>query len=228
MDRFNYPSWHVEISRVESHNSLGVGERCHDPLRQVFEKDIAHHPWIDREVAIRLAVKAINDTMRPEGVRPSFFVYRSLPTFPAVNMEAPKKRVPNSALHATGKQIEYITARLRIQQALCSRLPPASRFHIRPGDMAHVCRENGNGASKKGDRAGPWRVLKIRHKQIYVNWQSIMKQLTVSQFVLDPTEEGYGDIKRMMEVFNEFLHVAFTGSHDYRSPDDGRPASQTI
>ena len=64
----------VDISGVESHNSIGVGERYHDPLRQVFDKIMADHTNLDPEIAFRLAVKAINDTMGPEGVVPSLLV----------------------------------------------------------------------------------------------------------------------------------------------------------
>ena len=89
----------VEISWVESHSSLGVGERSHDPLRQILDKIVSDHPRLDPEIAIRLAVKAINDTMGPEGVVPSLLVYGSLLIFPALNMDAPEQRTRMSALH---------------------------------------------------------------------------------------------------------------------------------
>lgn len=77
---------------MESHNSLGVGERYHEPLRQIFDKIITDHPQIDPEVALRLTVKSMNDLMGPEGIVPSLLVYGSLPTFPAVKREAPEQK----------------------------------------------------------------------------------------------------------------------------------------
>ena len=127
----------VDISGVESHNSVGTGERYHDPLRQVFDKIMADHTNLDPEIALRLAVKGINDTKSAKGVVPSLLVYGSLPTFLAVNMSAAEKKTRMEALQAARKERASITGKLRIQQAQRSRLPAATEYIIRPGDKVH-------------------------------------------------------------------------------------------
>ena len=70
-------------SGVESHNSIGSGERYHDPLRRMYQKIRFSEPDIALDLTMRLSVKAINDTMDPEGLIPSLLVFGVLPRFPA-------------------------------------------------------------------------------------------------------------------------------------------------
>ena len=81
----------MQFSGVESHHSLGPGERYHEPLRQVYLKIRHEFPSISKETCLRLAVKALNDTMGPEGLVPSLLVFGVLPRFPAVNTSLPDK-----------------------------------------------------------------------------------------------------------------------------------------
>lgn len=72
----------VQISGNESHNSLGVGERYHDPLRRVFDTVCSEYPNLDPETAMRCAVEGIKNTMGSEGLVPSYSVLGTLPSFP--------------------------------------------------------------------------------------------------------------------------------------------------
>jgi hypothetical protein len=56
------------LSGVESHNSIGPGERYHGPLRRIFQKVRYDYPNLTPDISLRLAVKAMNDTMNPEGL----------------------------------------------------------------------------------------------------------------------------------------------------------------
>ena len=60
----------VQKSGVESHNSLGVGERHHKPLHDIYRKPKIDHPKLQRQILLALSVKAINDTLGPEGLVP--------------------------------------------------------------------------------------------------------------------------------------------------------------
>ena len=73
----------VKESGIEHHNALGAGERYHDPLRRVFKKVKHEYPGLNRELALRISVKSINDTMGPEGLVPSLLVFGCLPRFSA-------------------------------------------------------------------------------------------------------------------------------------------------
>ena len=69
----------IKKSGIQSHNSLGVGERYHQALRDTYGKLKFDHPSLQRQVLLALAVKAINDTLGPEGVIPSALVFGEFP-----------------------------------------------------------------------------------------------------------------------------------------------------
>lgn len=131
----------LEISGIESHNSAGIVERYHDPLRKIFNSIKSDYPQLDREIALRCAAKGINDTMGPEGLVPSYLVFGVIPTFPAMKTQLPSQKDRMAAISAARIEMASISARLKIQYALRSRLPPATEYLIEPGDNVHVFRE---------------------------------------------------------------------------------------
>ena len=68
----------VEARRtgIESHNSLGLSERYHQPLRNTFRKVRIAYTDKARKTLLSFAVKALNDTLRPDGLVPSALVFR--------------------------------------------------------------------------------------------------------------------------------------------------------
>ena len=134
----------LQLSGTESHNSLGIGERYHAPLRRIFRVIRAQYPKIDPEIALRLAVKAANDTLGPDGRVPSRLVYGVDPALQVVNAHLPAQRERMAALEAAKREMATISAELRIQQALRAKLPPATRYDIKPGDDVLVYREKEN------------------------------------------------------------------------------------
>ncbi len=63
----------VEVQRTgaEAHSSLGLGERYHEPLRTTVRKLKAVAPDADPNFLLSFSVKAMNDTIGPEGLVPS-------------------------------------------------------------------------------------------------------------------------------------------------------------
>lgn len=116
----------LQFSGVEIHNSLGIGERYHALLRRTFRVIRACYLKLNPEVALRLAVKAANDTLGPDGHVPSRLVYGVDPSFPVVNARLPAQRERMKALETAKKEMATVTAELRIQQALRSKLPRAT------------------------------------------------------------------------------------------------------
>lgn len=124
----------LELSGIESHNSLGSGERYHDPLRRIFRKITYDNESLTDEAALRLSVSAMNHTMGPEGLTPSLLVFGAQPRFPAPNTALPNQRERMKALRNARAEMEAITAELRVRQALLSRAPQAASFVIKPKD----------------------------------------------------------------------------------------------
>jgi hypothetical protein len=78
------------ISGVEAHNSLGIGERYHGPLRRVYQKIEHEFPHVGPALLLQIAVKAITDTTGTNGLAPSLLVFGVVPRFAPMSMDLPK------------------------------------------------------------------------------------------------------------------------------------------
>ena len=73
----------VHKSGTESHNSLGISERYHEPLCKTFLKLFEDHPSLKKDFLLAIATKAINDTLGPEGIVPFALVFGEFPSIRA-------------------------------------------------------------------------------------------------------------------------------------------------
>ena len=69
----------LEKTCVQSHNSLVIGNRYHNPLHDTYRKLKLDHPSLQRQVLLTLAIKAMNDTLGPKGFVPSALVLGEFP-----------------------------------------------------------------------------------------------------------------------------------------------------
>jgi hypothetical protein len=69
----------LQVSGVESHNSIGLGERMHSPLRRVYNKTLMDNRHLHRSLILKLAIKATNDTIGIGGIAPSMLVFECIP-----------------------------------------------------------------------------------------------------------------------------------------------------
>lgn len=107
---------------------------------------------------MRLAVKAANDTLGPNGRVTSRLVYRIDTAFPVLNARLLAQRERREALETAKRELATIIADLRIQQELRSKLPPGTRYDVNSGDGVLVYRED------KKEWMGPYRVTKMMEK----------------------------------------------------------------
>lgn len=212
----------LQLSGVESHNSIGIGERYHAPLRRIFRVIHSQYPKLDPELALRLAVKAANDTLGPEGHVPSKLVYGVDPAFPVVNAKHPKQRERMAALQTARREMSTIAAELRVRQALRSKLPPATRYDIKPGDDVLVYRE------KEKEWLGPHRVTKIFEKEVYVDWDGRERHYNLAQVIPVPKSQGDRELKRLLEGMEQFKSNPIPGVFitEVLHPADSRGRSE--
>ena len=89
-NRFRNPCQLVGISLnicgVESHNSIGVGERYHSFLRIIYLKVAREHPNINNGAALEIAVRVLNDTAGPNGLLQTLLVFGLMPQMPIRHM----------------------------------------------------------------------------------------------------------------------------------------------
>lgn len=65
---------------IEAYNSIGKVERYHAPLRRAYTiVDNEVGDLITKEQKLQLAVKAVNDSARPNGLVPMLLVFRAYP-----------------------------------------------------------------------------------------------------------------------------------------------------
>jgi hypothetical protein len=113
-------------SGVEAHNSLGIGERYHDPLRRVYHKVRKEFPSMSLELALRLAVKAMNDTMGPNGLVPSLLVFGMVPRFPIIDANVSDKEQRRLSMKVSREEYQNLVAEMRVKAALLHNLPAAA------------------------------------------------------------------------------------------------------
>lgn len=99
---------------------------------------------MDRKVVLRIAVNAMNDTMGPNGLVPSYLVFGCVPRFPAVDSEYPYQQTRIDAMSRARQEMDTVVAEIRIRKALASRIPRNADLSIEAGDKVRVFRETDN------------------------------------------------------------------------------------
>lgn len=66
---------------VESAKSMSIVGRCHSPLRKVFKILKKESPDLNDDDALQMSVKAINDSIGPNGLVPTLVVFGALPSW---------------------------------------------------------------------------------------------------------------------------------------------------
>ena len=93
---------------------LGPGERYHEPLRRVFNKVRNDHPQMDRNLVLRLVLKACNDTLGSEEIVLSLLIFGCIPIFTTVNCSIPSQTKRMRAMQKAKKEMATIIAKLKI------------------------------------------------------------------------------------------------------------------
>ena len=164
------------LSGVESHNSIGPGERYHAPLRRIYQKIRYDFPNLNSNITLRIAVKAMNDTMNPEGLVPSYLVFGIIPRLTDFCTELPTQSDRLNAIEVARSEMERIISEIRLRHALNTNIPPASKQDYKVGQKVLVYREKENPPWQ-----GPYTVTKIENKQIFIDRNGKEVQHSISQ-----------------------------------------------
>ena len=93
-------------------------------------------------------MKGINDTANIDGIVPSYLVFGATPSYPITDKPLPGQTDRMKAIVDARLKMGTIVAEQRVTRALKSKLRPAIKFKIEPGDDVLVYREK----KKKVDR----------------------------------------------------------------------------
>lgn len=144
----------VQRTGIESHNCLGLGERYHQPLRNTYRKLCIAYPDRDRQLLLSMSVKAINDTLGPDGLVPSALVFGEFPSaFTTSETPHPRATLESRAAVANlaRREMEKQMAAVRLKRGLRHATPPAADAIFEVGQRVLVWRER-----KVENRIGEW------------------------------------------------------------------------
>lgn len=91
---------HTKSVPVEAHNSIGMVERYHQPLRRAYSIFEVEFPHLSKEMKLQMAVKAVNDTAGPDGLVPTLLVLQRADTIKKAMEEVRKLRARMQVDHA--------------------------------------------------------------------------------------------------------------------------------
>lgn len=197
------PQWRARVeaagikqrdSGVESHNSLGAGERYHAFLRQIFRRVRAAHPTIDKGQALSLSVWAMNQTAGPMGISPVLLVFGINPRMPVNPVDLPMQRERNKALvEARADMVKHV-ARARLSTVVRRNVPKASNTEISPGMRVLVYREK-----PVDEWQGPYTVQGHDGKQVWLDINDRLNLFSIDKVKLylpplETTEETPADV----------------------------------
>ena len=165
-----------KLSGVESHNSLGVGEKYHDFLRTIFCKVTATYRYLDKNFALTLSVKAMNDTAGPDGLVPTLLVFGAMPRIPLVPVALPGQVERMKAMEDARAEMSKIMAKSRLRRALKSKVSPATDADISIGEEVLVYKEK-----PINEWLGPGKVLSIDKKSLKVDLDGNVSTLSIDK-----------------------------------------------
>jgi hypothetical protein len=117
---------------VEAHNSVGLVERYHSPLRRSYEilRDEMRDEKIDKEGILQMAFKAINDTAGPDGIVPTLLVFRAHLCLTEMDPPSPTVVKRAEAIRAAMKEICQLQAERQVKDALAMRNGPNTKITL--------------------------------------------------------------------------------------------------
>ncbi|KAI1004852.1 hypothetical protein K3495_g3366 [Podosphaera aphanis] len=113
---------------VEAHWSIGIVERYHHMLRRAYKIVVEElkGSGINKEMALQMAVKAMNDSAGPDGLVPTLLVFGTYPRMSEIDPPAPSISQRAKAIQKAMEEIGKLRAQKQIADALNQRNGPNS------------------------------------------------------------------------------------------------------
>ena len=114
----------IKIVPIEAHNSVGIVERYHGPIRRAYLIITAEIPDINRDMGLQMAFKAINDIAGPDGLIPTLLVYGAYPRITENDPLSPSVSQRTIAIRKAMTKLQKIRAKQQVITALNHRNRP--------------------------------------------------------------------------------------------------------
>ena len=109
---------------VEAHNSISMVERYHSPLRRVYQIIVVELPGIDRDTALQMAFKALNDTAGPDRLVPMLLVFSAYPRMAESDAPSPSVTQWANAIKKAMAEVQKLRVERQVVDALNMRNGP--------------------------------------------------------------------------------------------------------
>ncbi|EED14740.1 conserved hypothetical protein [Talaromyces stipitatus ATCC 10500] len=153
---------------VEAHNAIGKVERYHTPLRRAYNIILSElGESVDKEIILQMVVKAVNDTVGPDGLVPTILVFGA---YPRMTYDSPPSALTAKRAQAMRKamiDLRNAMATRKVNNALKARNGPivTEMLNLAPGTDVQVWRE-GKGWT------GPHKVISVNDYNMIVDLPS--------------------------------------------------------
>ena len=175
------------------------------------------YPNVYKTLLLQMAIKAMNDTLGPEGLVPLSLVFGELPrVYTASETPQPRDTLGERAtmFHAARTEMQRIMAKMRVARGLRHSVPLAANRAFDPGDQVLVWREKIVN-HRIGEWIGPFTVLCMDASKKLVYIQDV-KVGAARPF-------NVAHVKRYivpMDVAHSFFADLHHGLSHFASPDD--------
>jgi Reverse transcriptase (RNA-dependent DNA polymerase) len=147
----------IKVVPVEAHHSVGKIERYHASVRRVYLCVRADTPAsVSKHYVLQTAMKAINDTVGPEGLAPSLLVFGAYPRINQLDPPSPSVSQRARTIVKAMNEARKAHAARDVQDALATRNGPSTEAvrDLPLGSYALVWREGRNRYWE-----GPYRII---------------------------------------------------------------------
>ena len=153
---------------VEAHNSIGIIERYHAPVRRAYEIISAELPDLDRDAALQMAFKAVNDTAGPDGLIPTLLVYGAFPRMTVFDAPSATTSRRATTLKKAMAEVRALRAKRQVNDALNTRNGPSTSMvkDLAVGDPVMVWRKPN--PNKAGHWEGPFPFWEFKDEECIV------------------------------------------------------------
>jgi len=115
---------------VQSHNSVGAGERYHACVRNLYNRMSADRPGISPGMALALAGFIMNQTAGPSGLSPMLLLFGVSPPVPIKPIDLPGHRERSKAMAEARLEMVKRVAKARLDAALRNKVPSGAMVNL--------------------------------------------------------------------------------------------------
>lgn len=161
---------------VEAHHSIGLVERYHGPLRQIYNIITAKLPGIKPELALQMSFKAINNSIGPNGLVTTLLVFGAYLCMTDMDAPSPTITQRSIAMQKAMEEVGISHASHQVNDALNTQNGPStSLIHDLPLNSRVLVFREGNFSQSRSWK-GPYKLLSLQGKSAIIELSSGLTQ----------------------------------------------------